>query len=333
MKILRRLAFAGACAIGLDRVARRRNRRRLLIVCYHGVARRTDPRHWLLMPPAEFERQLAFLAAHYRVVPIDQALAELRAGLITSPTACVTFDDGYRDNLTEALPRLQRAGVPATVYLATGLVGTSRRLWTTEIDLACAATRVGQIAVDGVIAPTAVPADPPGRTRLADQLKAVLKGVPAARRRELHGPVLRALGADAFADGGAFEIMSWSDVRQMEAAGTVTFGGHTINHEIVSRLDDAELADEIGGSMREVAARAARLSSTFAYPNGTAADFDARAAAAVAAAGGTAAVTTIEGLNGPDTDPFALRRVTLGADVSFDEFRVRISGLRRGREP
>ena len=331
MTRIRGLAYAGACALGLHHVARWRNRRRLLIVCYHGVARAGDPRDWLLMPADAFERQLAYLARHYRVLPIDDALPALWAGSLDAPTACITFDDGYVDNLTEALPRLQRAALPATVYLPTGLVGTDRRLWTTEIDLALAGTGAATVAVDDVLPPTPVPGDRAGRAALAGRLRAAFKQLPAVRRRALHDKLLAELAADPSIDGGAFRIMSWSEVRQMEAAGSVTFGGHTINHEIVSRLDDADVRHEIGGSMRDVAARAARLTSTFAYPNGTPVDFDVRAAAAVAAAGGTAAVSTIEGLNDPDTDRFALRRVTLGGDVSYDEFRVRVSGMREHR--
>ena len=331
MSILRRLAYASACALGLHHAARRRNRHRLLIVCYHGVAGPGDPLHWLLMPAAEFERQLAYLARHYRVMPIDEALADLWAGRLDTPTACVTFDDGYRDNLTEALPRLQRAAVPATIYLATGLVGTDRRLWTTEVDLACSRARAATIELDGIVPAMAVPSDARGRVALANRLKAALKALPASRRRTAHARVLALLDPAAADDGGTFGIMTWTDVRRMEAAGLITFGGHTVNHEIVSRLDDRELAHEVGDSMRDVAAHVARLTATFAYPNGTRADFDARAAAAVATAGGIAAVTTIEGLNDPETDRFGLRRVTLGGDVGFDEFRVRISGMREQR--
>ena len=333
MSLLRRLAWAGACALGLHHAARSRNRHRLLIVCYHGVARPGDDPHWLLMPAAEFERQLAYLARHYRVRPMDDALADLWAGRIAVPTACITFDDGYRNNLTEALPRLEAAGLPATIYLATGLVGTTRRLWTTEIDLACVATRAPSIAIDGLIAPIPIPGDRTGRLAVADRLKGVLKSLPAVRRRAAHSALLEGMGIDSVQDAGTFAIMSWDDVRTMEESGGVTFGGHTIEHDIVSRLDDTDVEHEIGGSMRDVASRCSRPTSTFAYPNGTAADFDARSAAAVAGAGGTAAVTTIEGLNDAGTDRFALRRITLGGSVGFDEFRVRVSGLRESSAP
>lgn len=328
---LRRRSFAMACALGVHHLMRRLNRRRLLIVCYHGVASEGDPRDWLLMPARAFEQQLAYLAGHYRVLPIDQALRELRDGVLRSPTACVTFDDGYLDNLTEALPRLVRTGIPATVYLATGLIGTPRVLWTTELDLAFRASKAGRVSADGLLPPTELPAQPADRSALAARVRARSKELPVRDRRRLHGMLLSALGAVSPDATRPFRIMSWDDVRRMEESGLITFGGHTVNHEIVARLDDAELREEIAGSMQAVRSHAARVSDTFAYPNGRPSDFDDRAAAVIRAAGGLAAVSTIEGLNDADTDPFALRRVTVGGGISLDEFRLRTAGVRRPR--
>lgn len=328
---LKRFVSAMGCAVGLHHALRRINRRRLLIVCYHGVAEPSDPPAWLLMPGAAFERQLNYLRSHYRLLPIDDALQELWAGRIRTPTACITFDDGYLNNLTEALPRLARARAPATVYLATGLIGTERLLWTTELDLAMAACRASAIQVDGVVSETSVPARSADRAVLAERLKERLKALPARLRRPAHAALLASVGRASDTDGRPFRMLSWDDVRQMEDTGMVKFGGHTVNHEIVSRLDDLELEQEIGGSIRTVQAHVEQATATFAYPNGRPVDFDQRAAAAAAAAGCVAAVSTIEGLNDASTDRFALRRVTLGADIEFDEFRLRTAGLHRRR--
>src|SRR5215218_5551507 len=92
------------CLLGAHHLARRLNRRRLLICCYHGV--REDAAgidHWLLLPRTELLRQLRYLKRHYRCVSADQAVAELRAGTLSDCTACITFDDGYRNNRTLAL--------------------------------------------------------------------------------------------------------------------------------------------------------------------------------------------------------------------------------------
>jgi peptidoglycan/xylan/chitin deacetylase (PgdA/CDA1 family) len=128
-------------------------------------------------------------------------------------------------------------------------------------------------------------------------------------------------------------------VRTLGRTGVVTFGGHTVQHEIVSRLADDEVVREIAGSVAEVRAQVPdAVSATFAYPNGRRIDYDARAAAAVVAAGCTAAMTTIDGLNEPATPPLELRRLVVGGDMSHHEFVAHATGaaglarraLRRG---
>ncbi|HET7459459.1 MAG TPA: polysaccharide deacetylase family protein [Gemmatimonadaceae bacterium] len=328
----RRLARRLACATGVHHMARRLHRRRLLIVCYHGVADddgATDS--WLLLPRAELERQLDYLARHYRVRPIDEALADLWAGRLREPTACVTFDDGYRNNVRVALPLLQRLGIPATIYLATGMIGTARLLWTTRLELAMRATAATSVDLGAVGLGGAEPlGDDAARAALARRVASRLKRVSPAERDATLARLHATLGDAGAASDRArpFALMSWDEVAAAARTGLVTFGGHTMNHEIVSRLDDAAVRAEVGGSMRAVAERVdARAGTrTFAYPNGQPEDFDARAAAAVRDAGGSAAVSTIEGLNDATTDRYALRRVVVGGDMAFDDFRLACSG-------
>ncbi len=325
---LRRILESAASRAGAHYVGRRGNRRRLLIVCYHGVARAGDPRHWLLMPAGVFDGQLAHLARHYRVLRIDDALAELRGNGLQQPTACITFDDGYHNNITEALPLLARHRLPATIYLATGLIGTDRLLWTTELDLAVQQTTAPHVEVPGILPRTQVPLRSDQRDIWLEQLKERMKSLPAGQRRVAHAVLLTTLGPIPPASGWPFRMMGWDDVNAGADSGWLTFGAHTVSHELVGRLDDPELETEITGSVEEVGRRTDRITRTFAYPNGRAVDFDARAADVLRAAGCTAAVSTIEGLNDPDTDPFALRRITLGDAVGPDEFRLRAAGFR-----
>jgi peptidoglycan/xylan/chitin deacetylase (PgdA/CDA1 family) len=83
---------------------------------YHRVAR-LPGYDQLAVTPQRFEEQMAYLAAHCRVVSLAQAVNELERGGRLTPAVAVTFDDGYRDNLTHALPILRRYNIPATVFV------------------------------------------------------------------------------------------------------------------------------------------------------------------------------------------------------------------------
>lgn len=79
----------------------------------------------LSVSPAAFARQLAYLRRR-RFVPLSAADVEahLESGRpFPAKALLITFDDGYADNYTEALPLLRAAGIPALVFLPTDFVG------------------------------------------------------------------------------------------------------------------------------------------------------------------------------------------------------------------
>jgi peptidoglycan/xylan/chitin deacetylase (PgdA/CDA1 family) len=315
------------CALGADHAVRSLNRSKLLICCYHGVRRDDDPtRHWLMLSREAFVEQMRYLHAHYRCLPLEDALQELDRGPLASPVACVTFDDGYLNNRTVAFPVLQELDIPATIYVATGMLGSRRALWTTRLDLSIAqsegrtlhleALNMGPITIDSVVAPT-----------IARALVARLKSLSAAERgaaledieAQLNSPVIPS----------TFDFMSWEDACALDASGLVRIAAHTVNHEILSQLSDADVAYEITESMNEVSTRLGHASATFAYPNGTTADFDERGRRVLQLVGCVAALSTREGLNSVDEDRFALRRIVVGGAESIQSFRLRCAGISR----
>ena len=313
----------------MHRLARRLHRKRLLICCYHGLRDDEDPgRHWLLLPRREFARQLRYLHSRYRCVPIDQAIEELRSGALPANTACVTFDDGYRTNLTIGLPLLEQFEIPAAIYLTTGLIATDELLWNTELELAIWNTPEGSIDLSELGLGVRSLEDAQSRREIATQACGVLKQRPYEERKRLTAQLHESLRSQSdSSQRDAFTLLSWSEVSEMEATGLIRFGGHTRYHDILSRLDDQTVESEVETSIRDVVSRLESASRTFAYPNGTLADFDERAREAVRDMGCTAALTSVAGLCGTETDLYSLPRVVVGAEMTFDEFRLSAAGV------
>lgn len=85
-----------------------------LVLTYHSVGRRD---HEMNVKPEAFREQMAWLADNTNVVPLREAVHG-QGGV------ALTFDDGYRDNLTEAAPVLDALSLPATVFMVAGRAGT-----------------------------------------------------------------------------------------------------------------------------------------------------------------------------------------------------------------
>jgi len=108
----------------------------ITILIYHRVGGGSDSA--VDLDPAEFERQLAHLVEHHRVISLADAVAELSAAQPegwaattssereVSSGVVVTFDDGTTDFVDVAGPILERHGVPATLYAATGFIDDQR---------------------------------------------------------------------------------------------------------------------------------------------------------------------------------------------------------------
>ena len=99
-------------------------RPRITVLLYHRV---TDSvRDNLSVGIAQFERQMALLRRHCRVLAIEEVLACRSIPRSNRPLVCVTFDDGYLDNHLNAVPILVRHGIPAAFFVSTGIVGSAQ---------------------------------------------------------------------------------------------------------------------------------------------------------------------------------------------------------------
>jgi peptidoglycan/xylan/chitin deacetylase (PgdA/CDA1 family) len=136
--------------------ARALRRRRSLILSYHGVAQsnsRVDP-EFLRVPPRAFRGQLdVLLAAGFELVTVADLAARANGAEPPAGMVALSFDDGMDDNHANLLPILAEYGVPASVYVTTGLVGeenpwmgpgTSRMMTADELlDLHAAGVELG----------------------------------------------------------------------------------------------------------------------------------------------------------------------------------------------
>jgi peptidoglycan/xylan/chitin deacetylase (PgdA/CDA1 family) len=278
--------------------------------------------------------QLDFLKTHFQVVSLSDFQALFKKGSfsgIEKPLCLLTFDDGWLDFYANAFPTLRDAGVPATVFLPTGYIGTDRQFWTDRLAYLltecvkknCPNNRNHFSATDMVDRLIAMKGD--FHSRLEEAI-ALLKGFRAERIEAVLGGLAERLEVNWPEQKRAF--ISWEEAREMGQSGLVEFGSHTVNHPILSTLAPGEISAELVQSRNKLIEEGVCRgdSLAFCYPNG---NYTPSISEMVKEAGYSMAVTTKGGWNSPNSDPYTLRRVGIHQDMTSTEglFGCRLAGI------
>ena len=277
----------------------------LSILIYHRVVPQPDPLLPDVVCASEFDWQMAVLSRWFTVMPLRDAAARLRSGTLPLRAACVTFDDGYADNVTVALPILRRRGLPATFFLATAFIDggrmwndsvieTVRRAQGDALDARCLG--LGMLPVASIDL----------RRRAISSLLETTKYLPLEERLRR----VEALGAGVSRDLPTDLMMTTEQVRTLHANG-MDIGAHTVSHPILAKLDPEQAVSEIREGKKRLETIAGAPVTLFAYPNGKPGrDYCAEHVDMVKRLEFEAAVSTSWGVGRAASDPFQLPRFT-----------------------
>lgn len=325
---------------GLHRVVDRFSRPRLLVLYGHCV---DQPRTNgsldadMKISGARLEKILETLGRRHDLVTLGEGLERLRSGCGGRSMVALTMDDGYRDNLHDLVPLLERTGARATVFLEGGAVASRELPWLHALGWLVGRLGATEAAARVAASLGEVPGSPVGITD-AGTLKRRLKYDADPDRRDA------ALQALVEAEGGdPVQIvddlyLSMDEARALAAAGPVEVGGHTAHHPVLARLGVNAQEREISGGaalLRELLeeevseegrAPLGASGHAFAYPYGRRWDIGEHSPGVVAAAGYTCAVTTHAGVNHRSTDPYLLKRWPIHDGTRLHEVGVEASG-------
>lgn len=277
----------------------------LSTLIYHRVLTKPDELNPNEVDADTFEQQMRLLAEHCHVLPLDEAIERLYTRSLPARAVCVTFDDGYADNATIALPILRRYGLSATFFVSTGYLDGGR-MWNDTVIEAI------RRAPDDVLDLTAegfgvLPVGSINQRIHAFQcLIDNIKYRSAEERIEITEAIVARVGAVLPDD----LMMSSDQVRDLHAAG-MAIGAHTVNHPILARSSNHVAREEVANSrsrLQEIIGKSVEL---FAYPNGKpGCDYLSEHVDIVRELGFKAAVSTAWGVATATTDRWQLPRFT-----------------------
>lgn len=258
---------------------------KLHIFIFHRVLDNPDP----LFPGepdcARFDQIASILSALFNVIPLAEAVDRLKNNDLPSRAACITFDDGYRDNYTNALPILRKYNLPATVFIATDYI-QGETMWN-DVVIESIRSYSGRVALSDVDVIAESCASVKQKRDLIQKIIPQIKYMPQAKRSEM---------VKAIADQCAYQpkqlMMCEKEVLALRDGG-VSIGAHTCSHPILMCADNQDAKLELSKSKEVLEALLKDKVSLFAYPNGKPGeDYSARDVELVKKLGFKAAVST-----------------------------------------
>lgn len=290
------------------------------ILLYHRVCPSSDS--WSVKPlsPRSFERQMEYFCQNYEIISLDKLVQYLQQGRpLPEKAVVITFDDGYKDNYLYAYPILVKHGIPATIFITTGHIGSSKLFWFDEIKYLVQLTPLNQLELDELGSyPLQTEID---RFRNSLIISRRLRKLPEESKRGFIAKLINTCQVAIPDNLGEELFLSWDEVREMSEYG-ISFGAHTVTHPALTTLPLERARLEIVQSKKDIEEKLGKEVTAFAYPFGP---FNAEIAGLLKESGFTSAVTTKSELVNRKANPYELPRI--GAVGDFNKFKAVFSGL------
>lgn len=321
--------------LGVFQLARNFTRKRLRILCYHGIwmnDEQSNPFNFLFMRGETFSRRMSLLKGlGYPVLPLTEALKRLDDGSLPDASVVITIDDGWYGTFQHMAPVLNAHGFPATIYLTTYHAENGTAVFGVALQhiLVTAPKRVlagGATHIDSLAGRDHDLDDPVARDFVYDQVADFAESRLGAQERDgLLADIASVLQYDweQIASSRQFGLMSLTEARECAADRLVSFQLHTHRHRV--RHDGRScIAEELADNRKRLSLVSNVPARHFCYPSGKWQNEDF---APLESAGVRSATTTDNGLCSRTTHRLALPRVLDGEKVSDIEFEAELCGL------
>ena len=266
---------------------------KVLVLYYHKVSNIQHDWNSLAVSVKEFEEQMQYVKEHYQIMRAEDDFGKKKGNIVV-----ITFDDGYEDNLINALPILEKYEIPATIFVTTGLVGSDRELWHDEI---VSLIFMGRYYPDFFLTKSTI-CNFSCRTRTIDErvklyylLRNMLLRLSNAER-ELILDDLRKWAGTGKKHRTTHKILTREQLCKLSNSKYITIGSHTINHPSLGLLEKEEQWKELVESKKMLEEWINQEISIFSYPFGNQIAYTNETIALCKAAGYARAMTTKPGI-------------------------------------
>jgi len=266
----------------------------------------------------EFANQIIYLKKHYNFInenELKEFLYEKKP--LKKNSVLITFDDGYVNNYNYAYPIMKKYGVPGTIFLVTGLVGTNKMAWYDEIEYCINNTSRKSIEFEG----KTYFLDKKNREELIKKHYFAAITKQDDERLKLIESLKRKTDVQIPKElSDSYKFITWEQAKEMKDI--ITFGAHTHTHPIMPHT--SKKRQELETSRKAIKHYLGYYPKSFCYPNG---DYDQETIEEVRKAGFDLAFSINFGRNSEKTNPFLINRIGANINDTWEILAVKMSAL------
>lgn len=319
------LYYSGTCWLKLLWI-RVFGSRKLRILAYHRVID-IDPENFYFADDvvdattSDFDKQMRFVSRYFNVITFSDLAEYQNKGRFPKNILIITFDDGYRDNYTNAYPILRRYGLPATIFLATGYIETNNLFWWDRLAYIIKKTTKKEVAIsiNGQNYKNEL-------STYGERLQAIMditSLLKKVRNDEIEDTLIQlesSLSVTVNSSIAKDLMLSWDDIKKMSQNG-IEFGAHTEWHPILTNLSLDEVKNEILSSKKEIERRISKGVKVFAHPSGL---YNDNCLIALKEIGIKFGFSYLKGLSDLYKHPYELSRMSIDLNQGMAMFKARL---------
>jgi len=290
-----------------------------IVLTYHRVNNTSyDPS--ITVSVKNFEKQIEYLAKRRRVVSLEDLITYIQNGIgFPKGSVVITFDDGYRDNYTNAYPILKKYNMPFTIFLTTDYIGSDKLIWYDELRYKIKESNCDYFELKTNNSERYNIGNKKGKSEtFVDLLRLLIDSSEEKRKAlllelddELRVKVPKRIARDT--------MLSLEDIKEMSVENQVSFGAHTCSHCRLTSVSLEDAKEEIVGSKLKIEKEIGKEIKLFSYPYG---GYNERIKQILEENGFDCAVTINYGNNALESDFFELKRI--GVNDSFWLFKYNL---------
>lgn len=243
----------------------------IVILVYHRVINLASDPEMIAVSPGNFRQQMEFLKQRFQLLRLSDKWPDLR-----EPAVIITFDDGYADNVLQALPILEDVGVPATFFVSTAHVNTGRIFWWHRLEAIL--LREGEFPCcfelqDPRFGRTWQTASLEQRKVLYSSLGMLMRRLDPDHQEDWLGQ-LEQWNAPAVVPAGLHRLITREELKKLVESPWATVGAHTVSHVALSAFTEAQQREEIFSSKTILEEMTGKEITTFSYPFGRKSEYN-----------------------------------------------------------